>query len=49
MKVLERNTRGAKTKKFNEIKDNLFRANETIQTLERQNEKEQKDLVDNNK
>ena len=49
MKVLERNTRGAKTKKFNEIKDNLFLANETIQTLERQNEKEQKDLVEMNK
>jgi hypothetical protein len=49
MKVLERGTRDAKHRRLNVITDDLFRAKEKIQTLERAVEEEQHNLVAMNK
>ena len=49
LKVLERGTREAKANKFNTIKDQLFRAEEMNEKLERAVEEEQKNLIAMNK
>jgi hypothetical protein len=49
MKILERGTREAKINKFNDIKDQLFRAKEMNETLERALDGEQQNIVARNK